>query len=204
MSENFNKLWVQIECMSLQSRAEKPMIEATYALMMDVEPPKGHAPRNLVLSEVFDSTRFRVYLNPSLKRRVLREDHTPWMEARWNTKSYLEEGGGDSDFRAITEMVNGRFSDLIQRSWDVKVRLHEKSMEQTQFPGMEPPKGDPNDPATWELVPFHFVDWSYIRESCDFTKNGWGRVTMVHCQSPSDVFVAYCKYSAYTKLGRSL
>lgn len=204
MSEKFNKLLVIIDCYSLWGRPiyDRPTTEATYAFMMDVEPADKSAPRSVVLSEIFDSPAFRVYSNPALKRRKAGRG-TPWMENRFNT-DYHREVSFDPDYDAMNHSIHSRFNDLVRRVWEVKVKVHSASMKQSNLDLDGPSKESSVFDQAWELVPYHFVDFSYIRESRDSLPNGWGHVTMVHCTSVSDVFVAYVKYAAHTSLGKHL
>lgn len=204
MSEKFNKLLVIIDCYSPWGRPihDRPTTEATYAFMMDVEPADKSAPRSVVLSEIFDSPAFRVYSNPALKRRKTGRG-TPWMENRFNT-DYHREVSSDPDYDAMNHSIHSRFNDLVRRAWEVKVKVHSASMKQSNLDFGGPSKESSVFDQAWELVPYHFVDFSYIRESRDSLPNGRGHVTMVHCTSVSDVFVAYVKYAAHTSLGKHL
>lgn len=224
MSTKFNKLFVQLDCKSLfPTRPDRPlMIEATYAFFMDVESSNGYAPKNAVLTEIFDdAAKYRFHLNPNLKRR-LPGRQTPWLENRFNTDFQLETS--DTLYHEVSLLINSRFDTLVHLSalrsiYYAKKLYKEFVPEEHSFPAADdecvPLSGDClRFPALREKLdrtpetavkPFPDVcDLPYIRESKDFLNDDTLEVTMVHCSSINDVLIAYSKYSGHTKLGRSL
>lgn len=203
MSEKFNKLLVIVECESLWSNAFRGVtIEATFAWMLDIEPADKSAPRNPPLYEVFDDAeKYCVYRSPAMRRRIGGRGRRSWMENRFNSE-YHSEVSSDPAYDAVHFGVLARFNDLVRRAWTVRQQDHERSMVQATLD--MPIAPEKQRLVEWELIPYNFTDWSYIRESRDPLPGGHGHVTMVHCRSLNDVLCAYVKYANYTSLGKTL
>lgn len=219
---HFTKLFVQIDCYSLYRPApphSRASIQGSYACLIDLDGDLDPLTHILCTVMMQDPAYYRVYISRSVRNGVGAKGR-PWIENRFGFEGVNPE---DKGFNTSVILDANKFISGILDGHKPLAATEPKPAFQLPWDRIPVGDGDTNGPAYKAstesdlesilsyppmrkptMVPPH--DWALVpkSEEVKFFNDGFLKVTMVHCRNPNELIAAYQKYSAHTRLGKSL